>query len=131
VTKELLDLSTVVARDTIRITSKLHKDGKSYEVAHPDDFSIYQLEKIGQLQVVSQTLQTAASKRKLKPAEERQMAKALHDTVALIVPAMEPTVLKALTDTMCLRIIGVWQSNAPELKETDQGNAGRRRSGRG
>lgn len=129
--KELLDLSTVVERDTIRITSKLHKDGKAYEVAHPDDFSIIQLEKIGQLQGVSQTLQTAASKRKLKPAEERQLQKSLKDTVALIVPGIEPTVLRVLTDTMCLRIVGVWQANAPATKETDSGNAGRRRSGRG
>lgn len=104
---ELLDLSTVVDRDTVRIRTKKNPDGNVYELLN--------LEELGAFEhaVVSKCHQKASSlvgraDRKLTPAEQRTVTKALKDILALIVKDLEPHVLAELDQTQASKIVAAW-----------------------
>ena len=121
--EEILNLSTVVDRPTMSITSKKHPKGKSYELVTLADLGPYEFAIVFQR---SQELQeiTAAGK-KPTPTQERQAARMLDDTIKLICPSLEPAVLAELKPQQKQFIVFGWTAKMRE--GAAEGNPTRRR----
>jgi len=103
---ELLDLSTVVERDTVRITSKKHPAGKVYDLVNQDELGPYEYEIISSRH--AKTAKLANLTRKMTVVEKRELSKALGDIIKLLVPDLEPAVLSEMEDTQRARIVTAW-----------------------
>lgn len=116
--EEVLDLSTIVERRTVRITSKLHRGGKLYEILGEQELSIWHLAQIEAKAVELQGFDLGAVP---TPAKQRAYRKALRDIVAVIAPSIEEKVLGELSDTHLLSIFAVFRGAEPRGGES--GNA--------
>lgn len=123
---ELLDLSTIVERRTVRITSKVHRDGKLYELLNEQELSAWDG---ARLQTGVRALTAFDLTKTPTAAQQRAYTKALRNIVSVIAPSIEEKVLGDLRDAQLLAIFGVY-SLADETAGGDSGNArGARTSG--
>lgn len=116
-TAEALDLSTIVERSTVRIRSKLHPDGKLYEILTQNDLSLYDTAVLEARGDVLSDLDLAV---KPTAAQARAHTKALRDMTRMIVPSLEENVLAGLADLQMLSIFGVFSA---AVGEGESGNA--------
>lgn len=101
---ELLDLSKVVERDTIRLS-----DGKPYELRNPDDFGITEYAQLAHLQEQSRLLESeATTAKKLSPKKERELLDLLGETIKLLIPTAKPVLVNKLSKAEMERIILAW-----------------------
>lgn len=114
---EVLDLSTIVTRKRIRITSKPHPKGKLYEIRNGIELSLWDV-----AVVETAVLELAGLDPKKKPtaAQQRAHRKALVDIVEVVAPSIEPRVLQEMPDMLLLAVYGVFGSGD---EEADPGNA--------
>ena len=105
--KHLLDISTVVDRDTVGISTKKHKEPKIYELLNMDELGAYEFAVISKARDKTRTL-LGRTDRKLTPAEKRTATKALKDILALIVVDLEPHVLQEIDQTQAAKIVAAW-----------------------
>jgi hypothetical protein len=103
---ELLNISTVVERDTVTIRSKKHPAGKAYDLVNIEELGAFEYEiivsrhaKVGKL---------AHLTRKMTAAEQREINKALADILKLLVIGLEPTVLTEMESAIRARIVTAW-----------------------
>jgi hypothetical protein len=129
--EEILDVATVVDRDTVRIRTVKNPEGKLYELVNLIEFGPYEMTKITTLHSRAQELLRSGNK--LRPAQERELDKALGDILKLIVVGLEPAVLKETVRTVRATIIAAWAiRNAPAAPPSaggDEGEAQRRPTG--
>lgn len=114
---EVLDLSTIVEKRTIRIRTLAHPDGKLYELLNVDDLGVYDLELLGRHEKL---LSELAAVKKPTPAQERALDRALDEMIKLAVPDLEPRVLRELSQSKKAMILKSW---APAQEGGDPGNA--------
>lgn len=105
--KHLLDISTVVDRDTVGISTKKHPEPKVYEILNLDELGAYEHAMISKLHQKTRGL-VGRTDRKMTPAESRIVTKALKDILALIVVNLEPHVLKEIDQTQAAKIVAAW-----------------------
>lgn len=128
---EVLDLSTLVERRTVRITSKLHRAGKLYELLGEQELSAWDG---ASLQARLVALSGFDLAKEPSPAQRRAYTKALRDLVAIVAPTIEPKVLEELRDAQLLAIFGVYtgglgeavgeSGNAPSARTTGASSRG-------
>lgn len=108
---ELLDLTTVVKRDTIRLRSKKHPAGKQYALINPEELGAFEH---AQLTNGLETMQRLGSitGRKLSAKETRELNKALGDMLKMLVIDLEPATLTETEDVQRARIISAWSQKA-------------------
>jgi hypothetical protein len=123
--EEILNLSTVVERPTINVTSKKHKQGKLYELVNLADLGPFEHAAILQRQ---QELAPLRKLKKLTEPQKRQVKKMLDDMVVLLCPTLEPMVLKELTDEQKEMIIVVWSAHVTVDTGAAEGNRQSRRT---
>lgn len=114
---ELLDLATVVDRDTVRIRTKKNPDGTVYDLIERDELGPYELQLIYNRYEKWQRL-LLLSDRKLSPAEKREVSKALGDILKLLIPELESPTLAEMELVQRARIVAKWSE-----KYQDQGAA--------
>lgn len=122
--KEILDLSTIVEHPTVNIASKRHPKGKLYELINLADLGPFEYATVLQRHAESRAL---AEKPKLTAAERRQLEKARADTVKLLVPKLEPTVLAELTPQQQDMLVLAWSAHV-QAQGSAEGNARSRRT---
>lgn len=105
--KHLLDISTVVDRDTVGISTKKQKTPKIYELLNMDELGAFEFAVIQKARDKTRTL-LGRTDRKLTPAEKRTATKALKDILALIVVDLEPHVLAEIDQTQAAKIVAAW-----------------------
>lgn len=105
--KHLLDISTVVDRDTVGISTKKHPTPKVYELFNLDELGAYEFAVISKAREKTRDL-LGRTDRKMTPAEKRIATKALKDILALIVKDLEPHVLAELDQTQAAKIVAAW-----------------------
>jgi hypothetical protein len=103
---EILDLSTVVERDTVRIRTKKNKPGKLYDLVNLDELGPFEHQTI--IAKHAKVAKFASLSRKLTAAEKGQLNKALGDILKLLVLDLEPAVLAEMEDTQRARIVTTW-----------------------
>ncbi len=103
---ELLDITTVVQRDTVNIRTKKNPAGKLYELLNIDELGSFEHQAIVNCHGIVQTL--SQLKKKPTAAQERQLSKALGDILKLIIPTLEPRVLAEIEDTQRAKIVTAW-----------------------
>lgn len=118
--KELLDLSTLVDRDTINIKSKLHPEGRLYSLKAQKELSIYDT---ATLESRSEELGDIDLKKKPSPGQARKHTAALRAMVSLIMLDIEPAVVDSLSDVQMLAIWGVYQGAFERPGESGEGKA--------
>lgn len=116
---ELLDLSTVVDRDTVRIRTKKNPNGTVYELLNLDELGAFEHAIISQRHKTTRGM-LGRTDRKMTPAEKRTVTKALKDILAQIVIDLEPHVLKELDQTQASKIVAAW---AMKYQDDDDGAA--------
>lgn len=104
---ELLDISTVVDRDTVHIRTKKNPDGKSYALLNLEELGAYEHAIVSKCHQKARGL-VGRTDRKTTPAEKRTITKALKDILALIVIDLEPHVLAELDQLQASRIVAAW-----------------------
>lgn len=118
--RELLDLSTIVDRPTVRIRSKLHPQGKSYEILAPNELSLYQTAVV---EAKAGSLDDLDVTRKPTAAQERARRKSLLDLVEIVAPSIEEKVRRGLSDVQLLAIYGAFAGLLDQDEDGDSGNA--------
>lgn len=103
---EILDLSTIVEHVTVRISSKKFPGGKLYELANVDDLGPIQHQRLAVAHQDAMVL--LGSAKELTPPQERALDKALGDVVKILLPKIEPAVLKETTMAHRVRILQAW-----------------------
>lgn len=117
---ELLSLSTLVEREHIKIESKLHPEGRLYELRNPDELGAVEYQTILSRQKQVDRLQ-AKDVTKLTAAETGQLIERLDELVTIVLPELEPAVLAELTDSQKAAVVDTWA----RMVETDgDGGAG-------
>jgi len=117
VSKHLLDISTVVERDTVGISTKKQKTPKIYEVFNLDELGAFEHAQISRLHQKVRGM-VGRTDRKQTPAEKRIVTKALKDILALIVVDLDPHVLQEIDQTQAAKIVAAWA-----MKYADDGAA--------
>lgn len=113
---ELLDLSTVVERDTVNLKSKRFPNGKQYELLKREELGLYDNEVIVKR---NQKIQEIGKfKRKLTLAETRTRDKAFRDVLELLFVKIEPDVLAEIEPLQAARILQAW--SAQDAKEREE-----------
>jgi hypothetical protein len=105
--EELLSLSTFVTRETVKIASPLHPDGRRYELRNSDELGILAHQRILDRQKMAEKLQSKGYD-KLSPADATQLAEALDEIVNIVLQDLEPEVLAVLTDRQKAAIASAW-----------------------
>lgn len=103
---ELIDIATVVERDTVRIRTKKNQEGKLYELLNIDELGPYEYQVI--VNAHAKVQKFGALKRKPTAAQERELDKALADILKLLIPSLEPRVLAEMESTPRARIVTAW-----------------------
>jgi hypothetical protein len=128
-TTPLLELSTLVERETILIRSGLFPDGKHYEVRNGGELDAIEYQTLESAHrsfvKIQEKGDTATS------ADARRVSELLRKIVLLIVPDLEPEVLDELGDDKRLQILDVWnrsvtrgaEGNAPGRLSTGGGSS--------
>lgn len=116
----LLNLDTLVARDTVRIVSKTHPDGKSYELRNPDELGLIDHARIRHR--YGQFVELHGKGDDITEAEAEIVAAAARDLVLSICPDIEAEVLDDLHDLKKTRILEAWLARHGLLdQKTDDG----------
>jgi hypothetical protein len=123
--KEILDLKTVVDRDTIRIRTKKNPAGKLYEMLNFDELGPYELAMIGSAQERAQELTKTPGKRLTKKQNE-EVNRLLSGVVRLLIPEIEPRVLAEMEERQKGQIFQVWAARYQQ--ESAEGEEPRRRT---
>jgi hypothetical protein len=105
--QELLSLSTLVERESIKIESALHPEGRLYELRNVSELSALELQVVLSRQKQVDRLQKKDST-KLTAAETGQMIERLNELVCLVAPSIEPEVLDELADGQKAAIVETW-----------------------
>ena len=105
--KHLLDISTVVDRDTVGISTKKNPTPKIYELLNLDELGAYEYAVISKAREKTRAL-LGRTDRKLTPAEKRTATKALKDILSLIVKDLDPHVLAEIDQTQAAKIVAAW-----------------------
>lgn len=103
---ELLDLATVVDRDTVRIRTKKNPQGKVYELLNLEEFGAFEFATLRSRREKTAGLDRAD--RRMTPAEKRIANKAVKDVLSMIVIDLEPTVLAEIDPAQALKICAAW-----------------------
>lgn len=103
---QLLDIATVVERDTVNIRSTRHPAGKVYELVNLDELGVFEHETI--LARSAAASKYTQLRRKPTAADKRDLMKALGDVLVLIVLGLEPSVLAEIEAPQRDKIIGAW-----------------------
>jgi hypothetical protein len=126
VSRELLDLSTVVDRDTVRIRTKKNPKGNVYELLNMEELSAFEFAILSDRHKRTRNL-VGRTDRKMTPAEKRTVTKALKDILAQIVIDLEPTVLRELDMSQASKVVAAWalkyQDDDSESDDDDSGAA--------
>lgn len=120
---ELLNLQTVVKRDTITI------DGKQYECVNVDELGPFEHAELTKRHTEAMPLLT--SEKKLTAMQSRTLDRILSEVVHMLVPTIKPAVVKALTVGARAQIMHVWAArvNALTAEREATGNRKSRRTG--
>lgn len=102
---EILDLSTIVKRATVNITSKRHPKGKQYELVNLADLGPYEYAVIVDR---NGTVEKLKKLKKLTAAQTRQIARILDEMALLVCPTLEPAVLAELTKEQKEMLVLAW-----------------------
>lgn len=113
----LLDLSTVVDRPQVRITSQAHPDGRLYELVLPDELGIEHHQRIQHYAGKASKLQNKSPER-LTQSEAQMLTAALDDVLAMVCPALD--VADELSDQQKATVVQTWIDINPE---TDGGDS--------
>ena len=105
--KHLLDVSTVVDRDTVGISTKKNQTPKIYEILDLEELGMFEHARISQLHQKTRGM-VGRTDRQMTAAEKRIVTKALKDILALIVIDLEPHVLKEIDQTQAAKIVTAW-----------------------
>lgn len=101
----LLSLDTLVERDHVRIVSKLHPDGKSYELLNPDELGLVEHTRIRHRY---RRLADLNAKDEITEEDAEQLTRAATDLVTTICPDVEEDVLADLHDGKKVSILEAW-----------------------
>jgi hypothetical protein len=124
VSKELLDLATVVDRDTVRIRTKKNAEGKVYELLNMEELSAFEFAILSDRHKRTRAL-VGRTDRKMTSAEKRTVTKALKDILMQIVVGIEPAVLRELDMAQASRIVTAWALKyQPEPDDADVDDSG-------
>ena len=121
----LLSLSTIVSRETIELTSKRHPAGKRYELANLADLGPYEYATL--VDRDSEARRLIASKKKLTKAQEARLEQLFDDVLRLLIPSLEPSVLRELTTQQKQMIVLAWAAKV--TGGAAEGNRASRRTG--
>jgi hypothetical protein len=131
--EEILDLTTVVERDRVRIRTKRQPDGKLYELLNLDEIGPYEHATINARYAEAQKLLDG---HRLTPKQKSAVTKALGDIVSLLVIDLEPAVLKEMEQTQRAKLVQAWaarhatgaEGNSPAAPTTAASSRASRRS---
>lgn len=115
----LLSLDTFVERDRIKITSKLHPEGRLYELVNPDELSVVDHARIRSRHNRTVDLRGVTE---LDEQQAQDLTDALDDLVTIVMPAVEAEVLADLSDGKKAQVLDVWMRQHKML--TDAGGDG-------
>lgn len=110
---EILDLNTLVDRRKVRIVSKLHPDGEMYDLLNPDELGVMDHQRLATRHGQVQKLQSKGLD-KLSGKDARELSAALNDFVAIVMPGVEPAVLKELNDGQKTAILQSFENLIPD-----------------
>jgi hypothetical protein len=119
VSKEILDLATVVDRDTVRIRTKKNPAGKVYELLNMEELSAFDFAILSDRHKRTRGL-VGRTDRKMTPAEKRTVTKALKDILAQIVVGIEPAVINEIEMSVASQIVAAW---ALKYQDTEDDHA--------
>jgi hypothetical protein len=105
---ELVDVATVVERDTVRIRTKKNPDGRLYTILNLSDLGPYEHWLISNRNERAEKL--SVTTRPLTPQEKREVRKALGDILSIIVPSIEPATLNEMENITRAQIVLAWVS---------------------
>lgn len=106
-TEPLLKLSTIVQHETIELASRKHPNGKLYELINLADLGPYEYAvTLNREAEVQQLLKL----KKLTPAQENRLEAILDETMRMLIPKLEPAVLRELTSQQKQMITIAWVS---------------------
>jgi hypothetical protein len=115
VSEELLDLATVVDRDTVRIRTKKNPQGKVYELLNMNELGAFEHAILADRHKRTRAI-IGRTDRKMTAAEKRTATKALKDILAQIVIDLEPAVLQEIQMGTAAQIVAAWalKQNGPD-----------------
>lgn len=125
---EILALSTIVERATVNISSKAHKTGKLYELLNVQDLGILEHATVLANAAVIDRLK---QKKRRIPKDERELRRALTESVKLVLPSIETAVLRELNNAQLEMIIVSWGTHNHDGAATPGNPQRRRRTGTG
>lgn len=118
---ELLDLSTIVEKVTVRIRSKRHPAGKLYDLVSLDDLGVYEHQKV--IQLHGQSVELLQSTKPLTEPQARTLSKGLGELVKMLLPGIEPAVIAELTNAKRSQIITAWALRNQGETPSEEGKA--------
>lgn len=122
--EEIVSLSTIAKRKTANIESKKHPGGKLYEFANRADFGPYEYAILMQRnEELGPLLAKAKAGKKITPAEERKVKKALDDMVKMILPDLEAAVIRDLKMQQKEMLILIWSASIAAEGASAEGEA--------
>lgn len=104
---ELLDLATVVERDTVRIRTKKNPEGKLYDLLNLEELGPFEHQVLLSRHAKWSAL-AERTDRKLTAVQQREIHKALGDILKLLLPEIEPAVLAETETPQRIRIVEAW-----------------------
>lgn len=112
-TEVALDLTTLVERKNIRIVSAQHPDGKLYELKTADELGIIEHQRFQQHANDARKLQDVPPE-KMTAKQAQTLKKSLDSAVELVLPDLEPAVMKHLSDEKLGRIVDLFVDQFPD-----------------
>lgn len=128
---EILNLSTVVERDTVNITSKQHPNGKLYELVNVSDLGPYEHQVLEAKH--GEVTKLVGSKKLLTPQQSRALDHAVGEAVKILMPSLEAEVLAELATSKRVQILFAWAASTVQAAGGDEatGKARSRSTGAG
>lgn len=115
-TQEVLDLSTLVDRPKVRVVSKVHPQGRLYDMHLPGELSVIEHQTIAARHKDVVKLKDKGPE-KLTAKEARLLSSLLNDMLTIVLPDLEGEVADDLNDVQKTQVIERWQN----LLEPDKG----------
>lgn len=119
-----LDLSTLVERKNVRIVSKLHPDGKLYELRTVDDLGVIEHQRFQQAAGDARKLQ-GVSPEKMTGKQAQLLKKSLDTAVSIVLPDLEDKVMRDLSDHKLGQIVELFIAQFPpgQLEDGEGGGS--------
>lgn len=107
----LLKLSTIVKHETIEIESKRHPKGKLYELINLADLGPFEH---AQMLMRDAEVRELNALKKPTPAQKKRIDDLSDETMKMLIPSIEPSVLRELTTQQKQSIAFAWVAKITE-----------------